>query len=301
MDIFTEPQLIRFGQIDQSDTLTLASTFDFFQEAAISHAEILGVGRDVMMKTGQVWILSRISVFMERRPRFNEKITVRSWPRGANKLFAIRDYDIRVSSAGDRKPAVRGRSAWLIVDMEKRRPLRPQSVVAAFSSNEELNALAGPNAGNDPPPALAPGDFSAAPVMRRVCYSDIDFNGHMNNTRYIQWIQDLMDMEILERAEQIRLDINYLSEARHGETIGLYAAALDEPCPDRGGAPGVCTAAFAIEGRRTGPEGEPPVFRAELRTGHPADTPQHPAAMAGYSADAPWRSPGVTEYPTDTP
>jgi acyl-ACP thioesterase len=287
MDIFSEQQPIRFGHIDRSDTLTLGSTFDFFQEAAISHAEILGVGRDAMKKTGQVWLLSRISVFMERRPRFNETLLIRSWPRGANKLFAIRDYDIRVSSgdpqgalSGDAKtggghdgdaatgdedkPLIRGRSAWLIVDMEKRRPLRPQSVVAPFSSNEGHDALAG--TGNEPPPSLPVRSFAGEPVMRRVCYSDIDFNGHMNNTRYVQWIQDLLDLEILERAAQIRLDINYLSEARGGETIGLYAAPLEDTL-DSPDAPGLCTAAFALEGRRTGAEEGAVVFRAELRAG----------------------------------
>ncbi|MDR2313179.1 MAG: acyl-ACP thioesterase [Spirochaetaceae bacterium] len=297
MDIFSEQQLIRFGHIDRSDALTLASTFDFFQEAAISHAEILGVGRDAMKETGQLWLLSRISVFMERRPRFNTAIRIRSWPRGANKLFAIRDYDIRAFSGeppkggdesggaeggagggagggaenggaengGAEKPLVRGRSAWLIVDMEKRRPLRPQAAVASFSSNEGHDALAG--TGNEPPPSLGARSFTAEPVMRRVCYSDIDFNGHMNNTRYIQWIQDLLDIEILERAAQIRLDINYLSEARGGETIGLYMAPLEDPRLDSPDTPGVCTAAFALEGRRTGPEEGAVVFRAELRAG----------------------------------
>ena len=282
MNIFKEESIIRFAGIDRSDTLTIASTFDLFQEAAISHAEILGVGREAMKQSGHVWILSRLSVFMGRRPGFGEKIITRTWPRSSNKLFAIRDYDINqsgdISGSEDSpcsdKALVRGRSAWLVVDIEKRKPLRPQVATESLPVNENLNALPGVNLNsNEPPPSLAVRDFSAIdPVLRRSCYSDIDYNGHVNNTRYIQWIQDLLDPEILEKAGQIRLDINYLAEVLCGETISLFLLTLNKEDIRgadllQGQVPRSCTAAFAIEGRRgSGPEAVP-VFRAELITG----------------------------------
>ncbi|MDR1142605.1 MAG: acyl-ACP thioesterase [Spirochaetaceae bacterium] len=275
MDIYSEQLSIRFADVDQSDSLTIAATFDLFQEAANTHAELLGVGRDMMQKTGQVWILSRLSVFMERRPRYREQVTIRSWPRGSNKLFAVRDYDIRTAGQSSVEPAVvRGRSAWLIVDLEKHRPLRPQTLVEQLPPNEGMDALPGPNSGNEPPPSLA-SRFSAdagkdfpRPAPRRAAYSDIDYNGHVNNARYIQWIQDLLDPSLFAGAKQIRLDINYLSEVRYGETIGLYTAAIDGSCADTRGAPAACTSSLAVEGRRKTEEAEgAPVFRAELRMG----------------------------------
>jgi acyl-ACP thioesterase len=273
MNIFTQESVVGFPNVDQSDTLTIGTTFDLFQEAAINHAEILGVGREAMEKSGTVWILSRLSVFMDNRPRFGEKLIVRSWPRGANKLFAIRDYDINGS-------AVRGRSAWLVVDLEKHRPLRPQTAMENLPLNEGINALPGINAeSNDPPPSLAIREFTKdRSFLRKACYSDIDFNGHVNNTRYIQWIQDIVDPEILQTAKQIRLDINYISEVRCGETIRLYLATIDgnimAGSPDNAPSPGLqgqtplpAKAAFAIEGRREDSGEAVPVFRAELRTG----------------------------------
>ena len=282
MNIFNEESAVRFTGIDQSDTLTIASTFDLFQEAAMNHAEILGVGREAMKQSGNVWILSRLSVFMACRPRFREKIVTRTWPRSANKLFAIRDYDIHYSadiSGREDGPCrdnalVRGRSAWLVVDIEKRRPLRPQVAVEKLPANEGINALPGENpAGNDPPLSLTTRDFSAIePILRQVCYSDIDYNGHVNNARYIQWIQDLLDPEILKNAEQIRLDINYLAEVLYGETINLHFSPITVEDSGKNSplfrqVPLHCTAAFAIEGRRASGTETVPVFRAELRTG----------------------------------
>lgn len=238
-DIWEETFALRFGAIDRSDRLTADAAFGFFQEAAISHAERLGVGRAAMAGRGQGWVLSRITVFMERRPRWGETITVRSWPRGGERLFALRDYDIRDASGA---PLVRGRSSWLILDLEKRRPLRPQAVMDNLPLNPGLDALPGGGGG------LEARDGLIRAGERRALYSDIDYNGHVNNVRYIQWIQDIAAPGMLEQAAQIRLDINYLNEVLPGEVTGLWTAALDE--------------GMAVEGRR---EEGPAVFRAELR------------------------------------
>jgi acyl-ACP thioesterase len=252
MDIWQETFPLRFGDIDRSDRLTLNAAFDFFQEAAISHAERLGVGRDAMASSGQVWVLSRISVFFERRPRYGETVTVRTWPRGAEKLFALRDYDILDESG---KPAVRGRSGWLILDMAKRRPLRPQQIVEGFPRNDGLDALPGGGGG------LNPGDGFVFQGERRAAYSDIDYNGHVNNTRYVQWILDITEFGVLEKADTLRLDINYLSEVKYGELTGLWTAPLS------GAADPGFTLSFAAAYEGRAKETEQPVFRAELRTG----------------------------------
>ncbi|GBU27675.1 hypothetical protein R84B8_01212 [Treponema sp. R8-4-B8] len=57
VDVWQESAPVRFGAIDKSDRLTLDAVFNFFQEAAICHAENLGVGREDMARTGQVWII----------------------------------------------------------------------------------------------------------------------------------------------------------------------------------------------------------------------------------------------------
>jgi acyl-ACP thioesterase len=264
-NVFSEKRTVRFGNIDRSNTLTVASTFDFFQEAAISHAEALGVGRDMMTQAGRVWVLSRIGMFMERRPRCGEILTVRSWPRGLHKLFAVRDYDILDAGGAS---IVRGRSGWLILDMEKRRPLRPETALdSPLPLNEGLDALPAGGADNEVPSGLAArlnAENPAAVKMTRAArYSDIDYNGHMNNARYIQWIQDALDPEIFENARQIRLDINYLAEVKPGEIIDLLTLPFALGADAAAGYPGLPRAAFAVEGRRGGEN----VFRAELWTG----------------------------------
>jgi acyl-ACP thioesterase len=259
MDIWQEKVTLRFSSVDSTERLTPAAAFDFFQEAAISHAAVLGVGRDSMTQSGQAWILSRLSVFIEKRPRYSEILKVRSWPRGPEKLFCLRDYDISDESG---KTLVRGRSGWLVLDTEKRRPLRIQGIVEKLPLNEGLNALlSGPR-------NLEAQENLVVKGTRQAAYSDIDSYYHVNNVRYVQWIQDITPPDLLEKAAQIRLDINYMSETLPGELLELLSAPIDG-CPQDHPEdyPVSPLATFAYEGRR---QGSPPgqcTFRAELRLG----------------------------------
>ena len=237
--IWTESRMVRFGSIDTSNSLTLNAVFDFFQEAAISHADNLGVGRGALAKENQVWILSRMSVQVDRRPRYGETVTVRTWPRGSDKLFILRDYDIR--DAED-IPVVRARSCWLIIDMEKRRPLRPQPIIAGLPLNDGLDAL---------PCAVCPEERAnlTEKTKRRALYTDLDYNGHVNNVSYIRWIEDALSPGLPEKAQRMRLDINYTSEILPGEVTSILSTEIEDT-------------AVAFEGRKA--QGET-AFRAELR------------------------------------
>ncbi len=243
--IWQEEFRVRFWDVDKTDQLTLSGTFDFFQEAAIVHAEHLGVGKKVLEEKQQAWILSRMSVSIERRPRKDESIIVRTWPRGPEKLFVLRDFDLLDQ---DNTVIARGRSAWLVLDMEKHRPLRPQPIVEHMPLNDGLNALPDGAQGIDTE------DDLVKIYDRQAGYSDIDYNGHVNNARYVQWIQDAVDPEILYDANQMRLDINYLSEVKPGESISLWA------CPVK-----AKKGTWAVEGKHF--DSDIPAFRAQLWTG----------------------------------
>jgi len=246
--VWSESCAVRFGAIDKSDTMTLDMALNLFQEAAISHAENLGVGREAMARTNQVWILSRMSTLINRRPQYGETVTVRTWPRGGEKLFALRDFDMR--DAAD-NPVIQARSCWLIIDMEKRRPLRPQSIMDNLPQNEGQDAL-------DAAVNLAERPSSLQKIAeRQALYTDMDYNGHVNNVSYIRWIEDTIDPALLEQAARMRLDINYLNEILPDEITEIWSAHIESAeAPE----------CFAFEGRKTAAAAAyQAAFRAELR------------------------------------
>jgi len=249
LPVWSESYLVRFNAIDRSDTMTLDAVFNVFQELAVSHAENLGVGREAMAQTGQAWILSRMSVQVDRRPRYGETLTVRSWPRNWEKLFALRDFDVLDSG---NVPVIRARSCWIILDMEKRRPLRPHAVMEGIHLNEGMDAMPFVPAGLEERRSLQKA------AEHRAVYTDVDYNGHVNNISYIRWIENAVEPALLERAKRSRLDVNYMNEVLPGETVNLLYAGIETPgetpAPD---------GAFAFEGKKA-PENRT-AFRAELR------------------------------------
>ena len=278
MNIWREKEEVRFGNVDRSKRLTLGTIFNYFQEGAISHAADLGVGLDALEFSGEAWILSRLSLFVERRPLYGETVEISTWPRQWEKLFALRDYQIRDEKGN---AVVRGRGCWLVINVEKHKPLRIQPILEPLPPNHGIDAFP---AGS---PGLGSRDTLTKKTERYALYSDIDYYGHLNNARYIQWIQDLTEADILTNADQYRLDINYLSEVKPGDLVELWTAPLahtgsgeKEKSPDNNPADNnpsdyypaeynpadyPCRAGpgFAYEGRR--PESGQAVFRAELR------------------------------------
>ena len=212
-NVWQERNELRFYAIDGSDSMTLSAALNFFQEAAISHAHNLGVGREAMAKANHVWILSRMNVQVERRPKYGETITVRTWPRGGEKLFAIRDFEIR--DCHD-LPVITASSCWIIIYLDSRRPIRPQTIIERLPLNEGLNS------GLPTPPRLQEHISMEKAAERRAFYNEVDYNGHVNNVSYIRWIEDAIDPSLLEQAKKMYLNINYLNEIRPGETTEIW-------------------------------------------------------------------------------
>lgn len=236
--------------VDQAGRLTIAAAYNYFQEVAGHHAAALGVGADYMQANGIVWILSRMSAVLDTRPLAGQKVIVRTWPRGTDRLFAVRDYEMLDEAGAE---LGRGRSGWLVVDTQSFRPRRPDAVVAGLPTNEDLDSM--------PDGALAvPATEGLEMVAKRaVAYSDLDVIGHMNNARYVQWIQDTMDPDVLASATGLRLDINYLAEMRPGPAASILSRRIE---PKDG-----WTARHAFEGRLAPDERSPDgqtAFRAEL-------------------------------------
>ena len=61
---------------------------------------------------------------------------------------------------------------------------------------------------------------------RPVYYSDIDYNGHLNNAVYGDILCDFLPGGMFGK-RILEAQVNYLSETRFGETLKLYAGEQD--------------------------------------------------------------------------
>ena len=62
-------------------------------------------------------------------------------------------------------------------------------------------------------------------------YSDTDVNGHVNNTRYADFVCDAVELDKLPPEQFLaEMQIGYLAECRPGEVLDLEAGSIDSGC-----------------------------------------------------------------------
>ncbi len=160
--------------------LGLVGLLDILQDVAWVHAEHLGHGYEATIEAGALWILSRQKLLMTAWPDWGDELVVRTWVRPIKGPLIHRDYEILVGDAKVGESA----ASWLTLDATTRRPIRPTLAAASldFRSDAAL-ALT--------PEKLAVRRNLAEVARFPVRNSDLDVNGHVNNTRYAQWILEL--------------------------------------------------------------------------------------------------------------
>jgi medium-chain acyl-[acyl-carrier-protein] hydrolase len=201
---------VRSYETDPYGRLQAQILCKLLQEAATVHAAKLGVAVETLIEEGVAWVLSHLRLEVERWPGPETEIVVRTWPEAANRLFTERRFEV-VDAAGDRLAAAS--SLWLVLDLERRRPVRFPAVV--------LEALAKHELGSEPmkSPRLAapePADRELAFTVRR---SDLDLAGHVNNTSYVEWAVEAVPDRVWSSCELAELEISFLSECHQGQTV----------------------------------------------------------------------------------
>jgi len=190
--------------------LSVRGLWDFLQETAGYHTQLLGVAPEDLRPRGLAWILSRLRMRVERYPTLGEKVAVRTWPSGVEKLFALRDFSVR--DAGGAQIAC-ATSAWLALKMDSLRPVRVQSVFDPPGMSALPRALDA-DMEKLPGPARAEKEWAAA-----VRFGDLDANRHVGNSRYVEWVVESAGLDLLEGSMVTELGIDFLSETTYGGNI----------------------------------------------------------------------------------
>jgi len=192
--------------------LNLCSLFNFMQDIASDHAEKLGFGRDDLMKDNRFWVLSRMYVEISEMPEWKDTIMVKTWPNGTDKLFALRNYEVRYP---DSRLIAAGISSWLILDQTTRRVQRPDSILTGYN----------PSLHTQKSPIRYPSKLDAASEdgwispSFRVRISDLDVNLHTNNVKYLNWVSDTYGLDFVRKKVPRSVEINYLAESHFDEEV----------------------------------------------------------------------------------
>ena len=186
--------------------------------AASLHAGAHGFGYEQMIRTGHVWVLSRLCVDMERMPRTGERFAVSTWVSALYRQFTDRLFTI---AGADGTPCGHARSTWALISTDTRRPMPLSDLPGGGFSSAVIE--------RDVPiaPASRPRGLGGEPAAtRRAGYTDLDINGHVNSIRYLEMALDLFGPERYATGRCRRLEAAYAAEAYMGEELRLFREEL---------------------------------------------------------------------------
>lgn len=219
LPVWIERHAIRASEMDFRGHLSVRALCELLQEAAGNHALALGVGVDQLIPQGLTWVLREWQFEMASWPRWREEVTIETWPSGLNEMVATRDF--RLLDGGG-QPIGRATSRWMVVDFNRRRPVRMPDAVRAIRrpGRAVLAADTLPRAGSHDGPELA--------VDYRVRFADLDINEHVNNVSYVEWVLETVPREVLRSGSLTALAIAFRAECRSESTVTVERRADPE-------------------------------------------------------------------------
>jgi medium-chain acyl-[acyl-carrier-protein] hydrolase len=226
--------------LDDRKRLGLFGLLNILQDIAWLHAKHLGWGYEALVDQGTAWVLVRQKLVMQDWPVWGDVVEVRTWPRGVIGATAIREFEI----VADGRKFGECSTSWLIIDARTRRPTKIDR--EAFRKNSRTEGCLAIEAVK-----IAPQTGLKPAASFDVRNSDLDVNGHVNNTRYARWIVDSLSSEELANFRIEEYGVNFLTETLVGDTVEIERGELTPAVPCQ------------FQGRRTS-DGKP-VFAALLK------------------------------------
>ena len=195
----------RFGRLKSSSVLML------IQEASCHHSDLLKLDYDTLSGQDLFWAISRHRVQISRLPTLGETLRVETWPMPTTRVAYPRSV-VAFDEKG--RECFRSVSLWVLMDRNSRSMIVPQRSGIVLSGTIRGTELTIPH-------SLAPAK-SRNLGRRTVCFTDLDRNGHMNNTRCMDWISDLLPSAFHKEHCLKDLTTCYLTEARDGDVLELH-------------------------------------------------------------------------------
>lgn len=214
--VFETDYRLRWMDFDAEGRIQPSALLDIFQDAATLHANEIGLGRQEMTDRGVFWVITRIKYEVTKDPVHHQKIIARTWPHTPSKFSFMRDFAIRDAETDEL--LVKGTSEWMLLDMETRSIVSASNVYAGFDLLEERNFEKKPRKIKD---------FEAAEEAATVvpAYTDIDLNGHVNNSRYPNFAMNALNPGEAGCIHTFQIDFRH--EVMPQEPLKLYTLVED--------------------------------------------------------------------------
>lgn len=209
---------VEASRTDASFRLSITGMLELIEDVVTLHTNEMHVDAPTLYKEDNAfWVIARSCLHIERTPVWQEKIVVGTHPLPPMLTRCERQSYITDKSGN---LLVSSKTDWCALDAETRRPRAVSSLKSYPSDMQHRTDRVYSGSLSVKMPDFSENDAKLTQVMR---YSDLDFNHHVNNTKYVNFIYDCYPSSFWDNAEIGDVRIDYLHELKEGETLTVYS------------------------------------------------------------------------------
>lgn len=196
---------LRSSDFDAQGRIKPSSVLDIFQESATRHAEALGTGFDDMLAHKMFWVLTKVRYTVHNPLCFQQNVKVLTRAYEPKLVEFRRDFAVYDTNG---VLLITGTSMWTVISSETRRIVRTTGLYGKDVLSDE-HFYDGE--------ILRLPDFDGEKLTKTQTaeYCDLDRNGHVNNRRYADFAQNVLDFH----GEIKNFQIDFHREILAGDTV----------------------------------------------------------------------------------
>ena len=206
---------IPYSGIGPDGRMKLPVLLDILQDMADRDAGRMSMTVSDLLPRGVSWVLRQYSLSMARYPESGRTLTVKTWHEPHRNLYSNRAFSVW----DEEGPVAEAWTSWILIDIEKKRPLR----LDRYATERYISEI-----------RPVPGDLLKIPSLgewtSEALFSvrrwDLDRNGHVNNAVYFCWAVEGLPDSIADSSILRRVDCEFLIPTERGGVIAIKSAPL---------------------------------------------------------------------------
>lgn len=213
---------IRPSETNLYGMLRTDATANYMEDIATIHATRLGVGLNALLAHDISWAMSKMRIQFHRRPLAGEVLKLATRPSAGQHNTYLREF---LFTDTDGANCVTAMTWWVAFDLKTRKMTSLPDALNTFPQGEQPlqdSSITVPPIRRMPDPITGP--------RFTIRLSDIDQNNHVNNVRYVSFVEEA-GLHYNGQATLQEIELVFRAESRYGDTISSISAIEKSTSP----------------------------------------------------------------------